>query len=64
MPSVHRHARTFFWQGSFVDEKGRRRMRSTKEKDRAAAVAVVERWQREAYMLAAGPDTPLALPNS
>ena len=39
-------------------------MRSTKETDRSALHAVVERWQREAKTLGAGPDSPLALPNA
>jgi hypothetical protein len=39
-------------------------MRSTKETDRSALHAVVERWQCEAKTLGAGPDSPLALPNA
>lgn len=38
-------------------------MRSTKETDRASAEAVAERWQREANILGAGPDSPIAVPN-
>lgn len=64
MPSVHRHPHTLYWQGSFVDSMGRRRMRSTKETERAAAMAVVERWQREADALSPTAEQPVMLQNS
>lgn len=64
MASVHRHPRSRFWQGSFADSEGRWRLRSTKETDRAAAEAVVERWAREAALLKTGPDSPVSLTNS
>ncbi|MEI6861746.1 MAG: tyrosine-type recombinase/integrase [Verrucomicrobiota bacterium] len=52
MPSVHRHPRTKFWIGHFNDTNGRQRARSTKETNRTAALATVEKWQREATILA------------
>lgn len=39
-------------------------MRSTRERDRSAAVAVVERWQREAQALAPDPNRPLRVSNA
>jgi integrase len=52
MPSVHRQARTPFWIGHFVSPTGKQVARSTKERERAKAQAVAERWQREADTLA------------
>lgn len=64
MASVHLDTRSSYWQGAYTDDRGVRRIRSTREKDRMKALAVVERWQREADALRAAPHDTITLPNA
>ncbi len=64
MASVHLDSRSSYWHGAFTDHRGIRRIRSTREKDRMRALAVVERWQRESDSLRAVPHDGITLTNA
>ena len=60
-PSVHRRKRSPYWYGSFTTARGQWVKRCTQETDKPAALAMTEKWQREANILA-GPDATHTLP--
>lgn len=63
MATVLRRPGSPYFSAYFKDEKGRRRQRTTKERDRIAATAIAEKWQREADILAEDPNAALKLKN-
>lgn len=64
MPSIHRRFRSPFWYGAYTDTLGRRCKKSTRETERVRAVAVVEKWQREADTLASAATTESPVPTA